>query len=234
LKGTTMRSSIIIGSSDVQFALLLRHIIRQEGLGVSLAANAPAILSLASSQAGGLLLDGEMHAANSVCRRLKRSHRTARIAIIVLLGSDRPQRDEFERAGVTETLVRPVEPEQFLGAIFRAIPDRPIHRHDTMIEKRLQEFSDLQIDLSARRVKREGTELHLTPIEFDVLKTMMSEPERVFSREELLAAAWPNGVHVGRETVNVHIARLRKALMSTGGSDLVRTIRGSGYALCAR
>jgi two-component system, OmpR family, phosphate regulon response regulator PhoB len=62
---------------------------------------------------------------------------------------------------------------------------------------------------------------------------MMSEPERVFSREEFLANAWPIGVHVGRETVNVHIARLRKALMSTGGKDLVRTVRGSGYALCA-
>ncbi|WP_245295090.1 winged helix-turn-helix domain-containing protein [Pararhizobium antarcticum] len=59
----------------------------------------------------------------------------------------------------------------------------------------------------------------------------MQNPEHVCDRRELIANAWPRNVHVEPRTVNVHIGRLRKALLLAGGFDVIRTVRSVGYAL---
>ena len=59
----------------------------------------------------------------------------------------------------------------------------------------------------------------------------MERPGRVFSREQLLDLVWGRDIYVDTRTVDVHVGRLRKSLMSHGGTDPVRTVRGAGYAL---
>jgi two-component system phosphate regulon response regulator PhoB len=61
--------------------------------------------------------------------------------------------------------------------------------------------------------------------------TLMERPGRVFSREALLDRVWGRDIYVDSRTVDVHVGRLRKALMATGGDDPLRTVRGAGYAL---
>ncbi|MFA1624087.1 winged helix-turn-helix domain-containing protein [Rhizobium mongolense] len=92
-------------------------------------------------------------------------------------------------------------------------------------------FRDLELNITSHWVRRNGYPIHLTPTAFRLLHHLMKDPRRVYSRSELKNAAWPDGVHIGPRTVDVHIGHLRAALNRVGEPDLVRTVRSFGYAL---
>ena len=73
--------------------------------------------------------------------------------------------------------------------------------------------------------------LRLGPTEYRLLATLLEKPGRVYSRDQLLDHVWGRDIYVDARTVDVHIARLRKALTKHGDIDLIRTVRGAGYAL---
>ena len=81
------------------------------------------------------------------------------------------------------------------------------------------------------RVTRSGENIKLGPIEFKLLATFLEKPGKVWSRDALLDRVWGRDIYVDTRTVDVHIGRLRRALCKNGEEDLVRTVRGAGYAL---
>jgi DNA-binding response OmpR family regulator len=84
----------------------------------------------------------------------------------------------------------------------------------------------LEIDEAARRVRRDGVEVHLTPTEFDLLVHLARSPGVVFSRDRLLAEVWGYADNAGARTVDTHVAGLRRKV----GADRIRTSHGVGYA----
>jgi DNA-binding response OmpR family regulator len=82
------------------------------------------------------------------------------------------------------------------------------------------------IDLESRRVQLDGAAVHLTPTEFDLLAHLARRPQRVFTRDELLAEVWGYHDGSGARTVDSHVRALRRKL----GNDVVRTVHGVGYA----
>ena len=78
---------------------------------------------------------------------------------------------------------------------------------------------------------RNGSEVHLGPTEFRLLRHFLENPGRVFSREQILDAVWGRDIYIEQRTVDVHIRRLRKALNANGGKDMIRTVRSAGYAI---
>ncbi len=88
-------------------------------------------------------------------------------------------------------------------------------------------LGDLEIDQAERRVRRAGTQVHLTPTEFDLLLCLAAEPKVVLTRERLLAQVWDWVDASGTRTVDSHVKALRRKL----GADLIRTVHGVGYAL---
>ena len=80
-------------------------------------------------------------------------------------------------------------------------------------------------------MRRGEREVHLGPTEFRLLDHLMQNPRRVFSREQLLDTVWGADIYVEARTVDVHVGRLRKALMQGGEADPVRTVRSAGYSL---
>ena len=90
---------------------------------------------------------------------------------------------------------------------------------------------DLVMDLAAHLVTRGGRPVHLGPTEFRLLRVFLKRPGRVFSREQILDLAWGRDIYLEPRTVDVHIRRLRKALNATDDDDVIRTVRGAGYAL---
>ena len=87
-------------------------------------------------------------------------------------------------------------------------------------------------------ISRGGQVVELGPKECRLLSILMERPGRVFSRAQLLDLVWGHGVYVEERTVDVHMSRLRKAInkpLKDGGqvANLIRTVRGSGYALRA-
>ncbi|WP_082323325.1 winged helix-turn-helix domain-containing protein [Rhizobium favelukesii] len=92
-------------------------------------------------------------------------------------------------------------------------------------------FRDLELNITSHRVLRNGHSIHLTPTAFRLLHHLMKDPFRVYSRPELKNAAWPDNVHIGLRTVDVHIGHLRAALNRVDEPVLIRTVRSLGYAL---
>lgn len=89
---------------------------------------------------------------------------------------------------------------------------------------------ELEIDRAARRVRVGGADVHLTPIEFDLLGCLARKPGLVSSRESLLAEVWDWADASGTRTVDSHVKALRKKI----GAEWIRTVHGIGYALEAR
>lgn len=90
--------------------------------------------------------------------------------------------------------------------------------------------ADITLDPVTRRVTRGGESLRLSQTTFQLLHILMTEPERVHSREELLRRLRGDQIHVAVRTIDVHIKRLRRELNVVGGPNVIQTIRGVGYA----
>ena len=91
------------------------------------------------------------------------------------------------------------------------------------------ELGGLRLDPATHRVSAGDTALALGPTEFRLLHFLMTHPERVHSRAQLLDQVWGDHVFVEERTVDVHIRRLRSALEPTQHDALIQTVRGSGY-----
>jgi DNA-binding response OmpR family regulator len=88
------------------------------------------------------------------------------------------------------------------------------------------EVGAIMLDPETRRVTRNGEVIHLTPTEFDLFAFLAASPDRVFTREELLAEVWGYEVASGGRTVDSHVRAVRQKL----GNNLIRTVHGVGYA----
>ena len=95
------------------------------------------------------------------------------------------------------------------------------------------EFDDIVLEVECLRVRRAGELVHLGPIEFVMLASLIEAPGQVWTREKLVDRVWGRGAQIDKRTVDVHVARLRKALYQTSRHYPIRTVRGVGYALGA-
>jgi DNA-binding response OmpR family regulator len=91
----------------------------------------------------------------------------------------------------------------------------------------LSTVGDIELDTRQRRVRRGGSEVHLTPTEFDLLVCLAASPGTVLTREQLLADVWDWEDASGTRTVDSHVKALRRKL----GAEVIRTVHGVGYAL---
>jgi two-component system phosphate regulon response regulator PhoB len=92
----------------------------------------------------------------------------------------------------------------------------------------------LELDAAGHRVIANGKEVRLGPTEYRLLYFLMTHPDRVYSRTQLLDRVWGANVYVEERTVDVHVRRLRKALSDAGADDYIQTVRGAGYRFSTR
>lgn len=93
------------------------------------------------------------------------------------------------------------------------------------------EYRGILLDFAAYKVIRDGVPIHLGLTELRILRCLLAEPGRVFTRGDLLAAAWHDSKARDLRIVDGHIVRLRKALNRTNGNDAIRTVRRTGYTI---
>jgi two-component system phosphate regulon response regulator PhoB len=96
-------------------------------------------------------------------------------------------------------------------------------------ESQKLQFGSLVLDTKSHRVTVNDARVDLGPTEFRLLHFFMKNPERAYSRAQLLDYVWGDMVYIEERTVDVHIRRLRKALEPSGNDNLVQTVRGVGY-----
>ena len=162
-----------------------------------------------------------------ICRRVKADPDTRHIPIIMLSArSDEGDRVRGLETGADDYVVKPYSVVELMARVRTQLRrTRP-----TTMGERLS-FQDIILDSGEHRVFRGGQALHLGPTEFRLLSTLMERPGRVWTREQLLDRVWGRDIYVDTRTIDVHVGRLRKALMTFGGDNPVRTVRGTGYAL---
>ena len=162
-----------------------------------------------------------------VCRQVKADPATRSIPIIMLSArSEETDRVRGLETGADDYVVKPYSVVELMARVRTQLR----RARPTTMGERLS-FEDILLDSGEHRVFRAGQPLHLGPTEFRLLTTLMERPGRVWTREQLLDRVWGRDIYVDSRTIDVHVGRLRKALMANGGSNPVRTVRGAGYAL---
>ena len=164
-----------------------------------------------------------------VCRELRKRKSTKATPIIMLTArSEEIDKVKGLENGADDYIVKPFSPKELI-ARSRALLRRT---KPGFVENKLY-YADLEMDLEAHRISRNGNAIHLGPTEYRLLNVLLERPTRVYSREQLLDRVWGHDIYVEERTVDVHIRRLRKALDGNDGQNLIRTVRGGGYSLDA-
>jgi two-component system phosphate regulon response regulator PhoB len=162
-------------------------------------------------------------------RRLRADVRTKNIPIIMLTarGEERDKVAGLE-TGADDYITKPFSPRELLARI-QAV----LRRGKPQASEEAVEAGGLRLDPVSHRVMADSAPVSLGPTEFRLLHFLMTHPERVHSRDQLLDQVWGDHVFVEERTVDVHIRRLRAALEPSGLDGLVQTVRGSGYRFSA-
>ena len=221
---------VLVVEDEEALGQLLKYNLEKEGYQVSVATDGEEALVMADeTQPDLVILDWMLPKAPGVevCRRLRAKQETRNTPIVMLTArSEESDRVRGLDIGADDYITKPFAMGELLArlrAVMRRI--RPGLAEDKIT------CGDIVMDRVSHRVKRSGREVHLGPTEFRILDHLMQHPGRVFSREQLLDAVWGSDVYVEARTVDVHIGRLRKALMVGEEADPIRTVRSAGYAL---
>lgn len=163
----------------------------------------------------------------ALARRLRSEARTRELPIIFLTArADEPDKVAGLEAGADDYVTKPFSTKELVARVRAVLRRRKPQRGDTPVE-----LAGLRLDPAAHRISGHGQALALGPAEFRLLHYLMTHPNRVYSRSQLLDEVWGDHVFIEERTVDVHIRRLRQALAPTGHDTLIETVRGSGYAL---
>ena len=207
---------------------VIAYNLRKQGYQVRTASDGDeAELELAEAVPDLILLDWMMPGASGLelARRIRKRVETREVPVIMLTA--RAEEEDVIRGldvGADDYITKPYSVSELLARV------RSLLRRSKSAGAETIRVSDIEMNVETYRVYVLGDEVSLGPLEFKLLRTLMERPGRVFERDQLLDLVWGRETYVDSRTVDVHIARLRKALGEKAGADL-RTVRGKGYSL---
>ena len=222
-----MTKVLIIEDEPAQ-AEILAFNLEADGFNPDIAGNAEdGLLKAEADQPDLILLDWMLPDSSGVevCKRLKTQTETRDIPVIMVTA--RGSEDDTVRglsSGADDYIVKPYSTRELMARIRANL--RQSSGHTDVLE-----FGGIRMDTESHRVSRDGTSIHLGPTEYRMLKVFLEKPKRVFSRARLLDLVWGTDIYVDERTVDVHVGRLRRAINVADLPDLIRTVRGAGYAL---
>jgi two-component system, OmpR family, phosphate regulon response regulator PhoB len=220
--------NILIVEDEPSMVELLRYNLESEGFQVSSALDGEeAMLLIEEQKPDMVLLDWMLPKLSGIeiCRRLRRDQEFRNLPVIMITArGEESDRVRGLDVGADDYVSKPFSPAELMARI-RAV----LRRHNPNIDDDSITVADINMDLVAYKVSRNGRELHLGPTEFKLLRFFMERAGRVLTREQLLDGVWGQNVYVEDRTVDVHIRRLRKALNGDEDVDMIRTVRAVGY-----
>ena len=225
---TLTDKQILIVDDERAIREMIALALSNEGYGCLEASNAHEAEKIIKEQHPDLiLLDWMMPGLSGVdlVRRLRKEEATRNIPIIMLTAKTE-EKDKILGldTGADDFLAKPFSTRE-LSARIRALLRRSGEGRKTEVHN----VAGLILDEQTHRVKAGDHYIDLGPTEFNLLKFFITNPERVFSRQQVLNYVWGENVYIEDRTVDVHIRRLRKELEPSGHDKLIQTVRGAGY-----
>lgn len=225
---------ILVVDDEQDICEILQYNLEAEGYEVTTANSAEEALCLPVSDFSLILLDvmmGEMYGFQ-MARKLKESTKTAQIPIIFITALD--NEDNIVTGlnlGADDYISKPLSLKEVKARV------KAVLRRSTTKEKEPDEeertssiitYETVELNIDSKTATLNGEDMPLTKLEFELLAFLIQNPNRVFSREELLNRCWPQDVFVLDRTVDVNITRLRKKLGEYGKN--IKTRVGYGYS----
>lgn len=221
--------SVLIVEDETALTTLLRYNLEREGYRVFEARDGEEALIVADeAKPDVVILDWMLpHLSGiEVCRRLRGRMDMRNVPIIMLTArGEESDRIRGLDTGADDYITKPFSMTELLARL-RAV----MRRVRPGLSEEVVQLGDIAMDRATHRVRRAGRDIHLGPTEYRLLDHLMQFPGRVFSREQLLDTVWGSDVYVEARTVDVHVGRLRKALVEGGERDPIRTVRSAGYS----
>ncbi|MCC9645665.1 phosphate regulon transcriptional regulator PhoB [Rubrivivax sp. JA1029] len=227
-------SHVLVVEDESAIAELVSINLRHAGYEVTVAATADQAQAAVDRVLPDLVLVDWMLPGQSglqLARRWRAETRTREIPIIMLTARNE-EADKIAGldAGADDYLTKPFSPKELLARMRAVLRRKAPEALDSPVE-----VAGLRLDPATRRVTRrvdgELREVKMGPTEFRLLHFLMTHPERVHSRAQLLDRVWGDHVFIEERTVDVHVKRLREALAPAQCSALIETVRGAGYRM---
>lgn len=223
-------SKIVVVEDEPAIAELIAINLRHAGHEVTLAATAEqARFEIDGALPDLVVLDWMLPGQSGLAlARQWRSDERTRALPIIMLTARGEESDKITGldAGADDYIAKPFSTNELMARIRAVLRRKAPQALDEAVE-----VGGLKLDPVTHRVSYNGVELRLGPTEFRLLHFMMSHPERVHSRSQLLDKVWGDHVFIEERTVDVHIKRLREALAPAQCAWMLDTVRGSGYRL---
>lgn len=223
------RARVLVCDDESQILRALRVILRDAGFEALPANDGEEALDVAAVQRPeAAIIDLVLPDIDGVevCRRLRE---WSSLPIIVLSAvGEEDAKVRALAAGADDYVTKPFGPRELIArleAVLRRAGGEP---EDAVITA-----DGLELDLSARVVRRDGTEVHLTPREFDVLRMLARNRGRLITHRELLSAVWGPGYSDDTQVLRAHVANLRRKIEPADGPRYIKTDPGVGYRFAA-
>jgi two-component system KDP operon response regulator KdpE len=216
---------VLVCDDELQILRALKVILRDAGFEVEATATAGEALDAAAVRPPDaaivdlMLPDGD---GIEVCRRL-RSWSDMPILVLSAIGEEDRKVAALE-AGADDYVTKPFGPRELVARL-RAV----LRRAGAGADEPAIRVDGLEVDLAARVVRREGEEVHLTPIEYDLLRVLIRNRGRLMTHRALLTAVWGPAYADDTQVLRTHIANLRRKIEPAEGPRHIRTDSGVGY-----
>jgi two-component system response regulator MtrA len=221
----TMKGKVLVVDDDTALAEMIGIVLRGEGFEPSFCANGDdALEAFRAARPDLVLLDLMLPGKDGieVCRQIRAE---SGVPIVMLTAkSDTVDVVLGLESGADDYVPKPFKPKELVARV-RA----RLRRTDQPVPEVLH-LVDLTIDVAGHSVKRNGSPIPLTPLEFDLLLALARKPWQVFTREVLLEQVWGYRHAADTRLVNVHVQRLRSKIeKDPENPEVVVTVRGVGY-----
>ena len=225
-----MNGKIFIIEDEPSIIQLVQHNLEKNGFLVSSSLNGnDGLKELKKFQPDLLLLDWMLpdFSGIEICKNIRKDNSFKNLPVIMLTAKGEEE-DKIKGldSGVDDYLTKPFSFNELMARI-KAVLRRS---NPNTVSDNLK-FDDLMLDRIEKRVFWDGQEIKLGPAEFWLFEFFLTNPKRVYSRDQILEIVWPNNVNVESRTIDVHIRRLRQSINIEGKKELIRTVRAAGYSL---
>jgi two-component system KDP operon response regulator KdpE len=220
---------VLVCDDEQQILRALRVILRDAGFEAVPANDGQEALDLAAvSPPDAAIIDLVLPDIDGVelCRQLREW--TGMPIIVLSAVGDEEAKVRALAAGADDYVTKPFGPRELIARL-----QANLRRVDPDPEEAAIEVGALSIDLAARVVRRDGEEIHLTPIEFDLLRLLVRNRGRLMTHRDLLISVWGAGYGDDTQVLRAHIANLRRKIEPAGARRYIRTDPGVGYRFAA-